>query len=117
LILQFGKKRFDLSSLLLLADKGGLSGPLSGTLPYSLFHVYHQLVITATRTLGFSRTVTALDLGRSVDIASARSRALVINVIQHPDATGELAQCQHQIPPAHGDFGVAAARDLKSREL
>ena len=71
--------------------------------------MYHQLLITATRTLGFSRTFTALDLGRSVDIASARSRALVINVIQHPDAL-ELAQCQHQIPPAHGDFGVAAAR-------
>jgi hypothetical protein len=46
-----------------------------------------------------------LDPPRSEDhLRSARSRALVIDVIQHPDAAGELAQCQHQILPAHGDF-------------
>lgn len=72
LILQLGKERFDLSSLLLLAQEGGVSGPLCGTLPYSLFHVYHQLLITANYTLGLSRTIAALSLSRPVDVASVR---------------------------------------------
>ena len=48
-----------------------------------------------------------LDPPRSEDhLRSARSRALVINVIEHPDAAGDLAQCQHQILPAHRDLDV-----------